>query len=116
MFLAGVWSAIEASAPDSYGASDAHRTSIAALHHARAFVSAHSPLDGHDSNEDKQRDFQLIFPSILIALQSTHRAVREAATKLLSVMSAVRHTAKQIEVYAFDAVYRKSCMWIRFFM
>ena len=108
MFLAGVWSAVEASAPDLHGASNAHQKSIAALRHARAFVSAHSLADGHGSNEGKQRDFQLIFPSILIALQSTHRAVREAAVELLSAMSAVSRTTKQMEVYAFDSIYRQS--------
>ena len=110
MFLAGIWSAIEASAQDSHEASDERRTSVAALHHSRAFIYAHSPADEDDSSEGKQRDFQVILPSVLIALQSTDRTVREAATRLLSAISAARRPTKNVQVYAFDSIYRRSRM------
>ncbi|KAF8315807.1 hypothetical protein DL93DRAFT_2154983 [Clavulina sp. PMI_390] len=104
LFLAGLWCEIETSAAPNHG------ISAAALHHAKAFITAHqhSPLSGENEGR-KPRDFQVVFPALLIALQSPDRLVREAAVALLtSVASTPLGDARNVEIYAFDTVYRDS--------
>lgn len=108
LFLAGVWTSAETASRTGL----AHDTSNAALHHARAFLTAHAPAD-EGGAESKQRDFQVIVPSLLVALQSQDRAVRDAASAVLSTMAGIPRPVSgstSPEVYAYDAAYRQSGM------
>lgn len=102
LFLAGVWSSNEAS-PKNIEESSA---SVAALHHARAFILAHNSED----EKDKPLDFQVIIPAVLIALQSSDKTVREAAVLVIDAISSRTSTlkSKKVEVYAFDRIYAQS--------
>lgn len=105
LFLAGLWASIESS---SSSVVKDHPTSTAALHHARAFLTAHTGLE-------KKRDFQVIVPSVLIALMSEERGVREAATMFLKTLVEIGKEIGsgsgegEVEIYAFDAAYRRAC-------
>lgn len=82
-----------------------HGISAAALHHARAFLTA-------NGDAPAQRDFQVIFPAILIALQSPDKSVREAAKGLIECLAGLEtrtlSASGEVGTYAFDAVYRES--------
>lgn len=108
LFLAGIWSFNESSPIEETTATQ-HGISVAALHHARAFVTAqqHSSESKEDSGT-LRRDFQIIFPAVLIALQSSDRPTREAAVALLNAM-AVTSSGTKVEIYAFDIAYQQSC-------
>lgn len=111
LFLAGVWSSNETSTYiDQDSATLRHSVSAAALHHARAFITAHHHGPAGKGDKDyKQIDFQVIFPSVLIALQSFNRAVRDAGVALISAMATSSNGSKSREIYAYDAAYQQSC-------
>nr|XP_019009268.1 uncharacterized protein I206_05916 [Kwoniella pini CBS 10737]OCF48049.1 hypothetical protein I206_05916 [Kwoniella pini CBS 10737] len=70
----------------------------ASLRHALAFVSAYSGVKGQQGI-----DFQIMLPSIVIALQDAEKQVRSAAVDLLKAMSENAQSSENI--YALDTVY-----------
>ena len=95
LFLASVWTRRD----------EPLAVRIAALRHAGAFVAAHkTQADGID--------FQLIMPSLLVALADEDKKVREASVIVVKAISAV-HTGSE-NVYALDSIYgSRSSKWIR---
>ncbi|WRT69783.1 uncharacterized protein IL334_006774 [Kwoniella shivajii] len=78
------------------------RTSVAlrtaSLRHALAFVSAYSGI-----KIQQGIDFQIMIPSVLIALQDEAKAVRSAAMAVLRAMASNAQSSEN--VYALDTVY-----------
>ncbi|KAF8578875.1 ARM repeat-containing protein [Ramaria rubella] len=94
LFLAGVWTASLLTDPDSINL--AH----AALFHAAAFLRAQT------TDADYPQDFQVMLPSLFIALRSKHRIVRLAAMDCVGVISQTSSSARAIStVYGLDSVY-----------
>ena len=72
---------------------------VAALKHCQAFVV--SKTDGTDFKQD----FQIILPALLIALTLPSQATREAAMDCIAVLAMSDASAKDVPIYAFDALY-----------
>ncbi|WWC92888.1 uncharacterized protein L201_007850 [Kwoniella dendrophila CBS 6074] len=70
----------------------------ASLRHAFAFVSAYSGM-----KTQQGIDFQILVPSVLIALQDSEKTVRSAAVDLLKVMAGNDKSTENI--YALDTIY-----------
>ena len=86
LFLASIWTQRSGSLV----------TRIAALKHAGAFIAAHKgQADGID--------FQLILPSLLIALSDSAKNIREAGISAMKAISAVGTGSEN--VYALDNIY-----------
>lgn len=94
LFLAGVWTRSILFDIESVN------LPRAALFHGAAFLRAQV------ADIDHPHDFQVVLPSILIALRSPHGAVRSAAMDCIAIISysASSATASPI-VYALDLVY-----------
>lgn len=90
--LAGVWS--DDDCPPS--------VQVAALKHCQAFIA--SRADGTDFKQD----FQIIIPSLLLALQSPDRSTRETAMDCISALATSDSSTKDVPVYAFDSLYGAS--------
>jgi len=96
-FLAGIWIADSSDPfPESRGIS---------LLHAAAFLQAHDL-------EDDGKDFQIILPALLVALQSPDPRVLRGALESISRIRVLAER-KLTSVYQFDAIYgqnnRTSC-------
>ncbi|WVF68418.1 hypothetical protein IAT40_003183 [Kwoniella sp. CBS 6097] len=87
LFLASVWTS---------RASTALRT--ASLRHANAFVSAYSGV-----KSEQGIDFQIMIPSILVALRDSEKPVRSAAVDVLKAMAV--NTQSSENIYALDTIY-----------
>ena len=85
LFLASIWTDLGNSAG----------LRLAALKHASSFVTAHK---GHNGV-----DFQLVLPSILIALSDSQRKVRVGGVALLRGIISLSGSGD--EVYALDTIY-----------
>jgi U3 small nucleolar RNA-associated protein 10 len=93
LFLAGVWTSSILSEMESVDL--AH----AALFHGAAFLRAQV------ADEEHPHDFQVVVPSLFIALRSTHHAVRSAAIDCISIISQSATATGSPTVYALDSVY-----------
>ncbi|WVR07984.1 hypothetical protein IAU60_005027 [Kwoniella sp. DSM 27419] len=87
LFLASVWTGRGPAA-----------LRTAALRHAFAFVSAYSGV-----KTQQGVDFQIMVPSLLIALQDAEKSVRSAAVDVLKCVSESALTSEN--VYALDTIY-----------
>jgi U3 small nucleolar RNA-associated protein 10 len=88
LFLAGIWS--HTSYPDDIRA--------AALLHGNAFLAAQM------SDNDRQRDFQVILPSLLIAFHSDNRRIRERAGICVRMLAG-SNSAQRSNIYGFESIY-----------
>jgi U3 small nucleolar RNA-associated protein 10 len=96
LFLAGVWTECVFADPDS-----AHLPR-AALFHGAAFLHAQVTDAG------QPQDFQVILPSLLVALQARQRSVRSAAMDCIGIIARSTSSAAPSSVYALDTVYGSS--------
>lgn len=96
LFLAGIWS--NPNPNDVEKGWEGIR--LAALHHGTAFLRAQSL--------DTSRDFQVILPSLLVALQSEDRRVRSAAITCVRSLASTASVAKRSIIYGQDDVYGKA--------
>ena len=72
---------------------------IAALRHATAFVSAHASAE-----EGKAVDFQMVLPSLLVAMQDSNQDVREAGLGVLKAVGGLIRIGTG-EIFALDTFY-----------
>jgi U3 small nucleolar RNA-associated protein 10 len=72
---------------------------IVALRHATAFVSAHA-----SSEEGKAVDFQMVLPSLLVAMQDSNQDVREAGVGVLKAIGGLIRIGTG-EIFALDTFY-----------
>ncbi|KAF8515684.1 armadillo-type protein [Hysterangium stoloniferum] len=93
LFLAGVWT--ESLLIDS----DSVYLPHAALFHGAAFLQAQVTDVG------QPQDFQVILPSLLVALQARQRSVRSVAMDCIGIIARSTHSAVPSSVYALDSVY-----------
>lgn len=99
LFLAGIWCTNLRTYLDSAN------LPLAALFHGAAFLKAQTADDDHP------QDFQVILPSLLIAMQSGQRAVRSAAMDCVAIISQSCSSTSSVTIYALDSVYGNSSGW-----
>ncbi|KDQ16943.1 hypothetical protein BOTBODRAFT_144298 [Botryobasidium botryosum FD-172 SS1] len=106
LFLAGIWSSPSSGADTGEGEGERGEEKewegvrLAALHHGLAFLQA--------QNAEKPRDFQVVLPSLLVALQSEDRRVRAAAILCVRALVAAVSTSQRPDIYGQDDVYGKA--------
>lgn len=94
LFLAGVWTSIILSDVEAVNLPHA------ALFHGAAFLRAQV------ADTDHLHDFQVVLPSLLIALRSKQQIVRSAAMDCVAIVSQSSSLATASPtVYALDSVY-----------
>lgn len=97
-FLAGVWAApIETESSARFDTNVG--VQLSALRHAEAFMRA------QNGEQDGRQDFQVIIPSLLIALHSEDRYVRDAALSVFGTMSEGSEGTQRASIYAFESLY-----------
>ncbi|CCM00706.1 uncharacterized protein FIBRA_02746 [Fibroporia radiculosa] len=95
-FLAGVW----LSPP---GVTEVHKEMrdhviLSALGHAKAFLEAHIAAE-------HWLDFQTILPAVLVIVQHANLRVREAALRVIAIITHLSLSKNIFAVYAFDTIY-----------
>ena len=91
-FLASIWTS-----PVMASGVDQDATRYIALRHASAFIR------GQDA--ERPVDFQVVLPSLLVALQASDKRIRAAAMECITHTAASNSGSRPTSIYAFDQVY-----------